>query len=273
MRGMLSNYPKNYDVLVNFLSENKAGYSKAESRVIPESLELQLANYAKVNTVTIGGYEEVFSESQLQANKFYISNYKVPVYTLTEIDFQIANKIKFYQDNAKSLITISYTTVGSKVSSMLFNWIFDCIYSIEHAIGTLGKNKDLEIGNYKNLGQYIEYLFSLIQNHTHNGIDSPLLNENIISPLFLTNNHFDDNANIAQSKIENGQFQFGSKTLSGYELTIDTPSIVDDTCKCVVIPEIGHDTSKYPIYPYYENGVLKIKCAKPGVKFDYIIYK
>lgn len=274
MNGNLSNYPQNYDGFVNVTAENKTGYFKSETKVIPESLELNLSNYAKKNTISICGFTEVFSQSLLESNKFYVSNYKIPVYTKTGIDFEIGNKIKFHSDNANSWISIGYTSVGSKVSAILFNWLFDCIYSIQHTIGTLGKYKDLEIGNYKNIGQYISHLLYLIQNHKHDGTNTPLLNENAIPLDFLKDEHFDDNANIAQYKIEDGQVQWeNDKDLPAYTLNINTPPVIDNTYKCIVIPENGHDNSKYPIYPYFENNQIKIKCAKENVKFDYIIYK
>lgn len=183
---MLSIYPKEYDQFFT-VSETNSGTPTSEERIIPDNCTLDLKNYAKASTIAIEGFSEVFSEDDIISKTFFVEDYHIPPETL---NFNVGRRLKFHSMQTGGKYTINYDSCGTNITEARINQIQDSIVKIEQTIGL----------DQKKLFQLIKEIYKLLTTHTHTG-ETRLLTHSSVGDGVLTNNNFDNNAQISRSKI------------------------------------------------------------------------
>jgi hypothetical protein len=231
MIGSTSNYPVSIDELFNVYDEVYACVAiPGEIQSIPDDgvYRISLKHMAKTDSFTIPGYSRVAAGATLNSKEFKEVSFAVPTLTQTGIDYAVGYILEFYSGDAGNEVTIDYLCPGDKIKAEYFNYLIDAVYNIQVAIGTMGQNKDLELGTLSNLAKKVGQLATLLKTHIHSGgietsdAYTTKLTEASFASAVFGNENIRSDAEIAQSKLEKGIKASGSSSIpAGTAFSVD----------------------------------------------------
>lgn len=222
MIGSNSTYPLSIDDLFNIYDEVYACVAiSGEIQTIPDDTvyRISLKHMAKTNSFIIPGYSRVAAGATLNSKEFKEVSFAVPALTQTGIDYAVGYILQFYSGDAGDSVTIDYLCPGDKIKAEYFNYLIDAIYNMQVAIGTLGADKDLELGTWSNLAKKVAKLEQIQKTHIHSGglstseTYTTLLTAQSFASAIFDNANIKPAAGIAQSKLEKGIKASGSSSI------------------------------------------------------------